>query len=394
MAFLKAFGGALGGAFANQWLEYMAPPSTMTDHTLIARAVPVKKDGSENNDGEENKNVISNGSKFMVPEGTCLITVENGAIVSVVAEPGGYTYTSENIPEAKSMFAGDGFFASTFGQSFKQFKFGGQPGNQQQAYYVNLKDIAGLPYGTQNPIRYFDGKFGGVPLAVTSNGTYTIKVVDPILMFKNLIPTDITSGQGRGQFDLGDGDGGVEESLFSGFIGSLAVALSAFTKGGKSIDDIQGGTVEFAKNVNEAVEQNYQWGTKYGLAIVDVQPRGLDWDEASVEKVDRFTTGYMMQGGLDEAYARTQIAEGIKAAGSNAGANGLMGMGFGMGAMGNGMTGLVNNNPGVNPIAQQMQQQQQAAQQPAAPAPEAPAAPAPEAPAAPETPETPETPAE
>ena len=78
MAFLKAFGGALGGSFANQWLEYMAPPSTMTDHTLIARAVAVKSNGSENNDGEENAGIISNGSKFMVPEGTCLVTVENG----------------------------------------------------------------------------------------------------------------------------------------------------------------------------------------------------------------------------------------------------------------------------------------------------------------------------
>ena len=84
MAFLKAFSGALGGSFANQWLEYMAPPANMTDHTLIARAVPVTKAGSENNDGEENANVISNGSKFLVPEGTCLITVENGGITGVI----------------------------------------------------------------------------------------------------------------------------------------------------------------------------------------------------------------------------------------------------------------------------------------------------------------------
>ncbi len=388
MAFLKAFGGALSGAFANQWLEYMAPPKTMTDHTLIARAVPVKVNGSENNDGEEQTNLISNGSKFMVPEGTCLITVENGAIVSVIAEPGGYTYTTENIPEARSMFAGDGFFASTFGTSFKEFKFGGQPGNQQQAYYVNLKDIMGLAYGTQNPIRYKDANYANTMLAVTSNGTYTIKVVDPVLMFKNLIPTDITSGQGRSQFDLGEGDGGVEESLFSGFVGSLASALSAFTKGGKSIDDIQGGTVEFAKAVNEAVEQNYQWGTKYGLAIVNVQPRGLDWDQPSVDLINKFNTGNLMQGGVGNAYAQTQIAEGFNAAGNNAGTNGMMGMGFGMGAMG--AAGMnVMNNGGVNPV-----QQQQAAQQPAAPAPEAPAAPAPEAPAAPEAPTTPETPAE
>ena len=380
MAFLKAFGGAISGAFANQWLEYLAPPKTMTDHTLIARAVPVKVNGSENNDGEEQANLISNGSKFMVPEGTCLITVENGAIVSVIAEPGGYTYTTENVPEARSMFAGDGFFASTFGTSFKEFKFGGQPGNQQQAYYVNLKDIMGLPYGTQNVIRYRDGYYGGIMLGVTSNGTYTIKVVDPVLMFKNLIPTDITSGQGRSQFDLGEGDGGVEDSLFSGFVGSLATALSAFTKGGKSIDEIQGGTVEFAKAVNEAVEQNYQWGTKYGLAIVNVQPRGLDWDQTSQEQINRFTTGVLMQGNVGNAYAQTQVAEGFNAAGNNAATSGMM---FGMGAMGGaGMNNVMNNGGGFNPIAAAQQQQQQ------------PAAPAPEAPAAPEAPTTPETPAE
>ncbi len=367
MAFLKAFGGALSGSFANQWLEYMAPPSTMTDHTLIARAVAVKSNGSENNDGEENAGIISNGSKFMVPEGTCLITVENGAIVSVIAEPGGYTYTTENIPEARSMFAGDGFFASTFGSSFKQFKFGGQPGNQQHAFYVNLKDIMGLHYGTQNPIRYTDGKYGGAMLAVTSNGDYTIKVVDPILMFKNLIPVDITSGQGRGQFDLGEDDGGVEESLFSGFVGSLASALSAFTKGGKSIDDIQGGTTEFAKNMNDAVEANYQWGSKYGLAIVNVQPRGLDWDQPSIDMVQKFTTGMMMQGSVGAAYAQTQIAEGFNAAGQNGA--GVNGMAMGVGMMG-GMQGMVGNT-GTNPIAGQPQQ-----------------------PAAPEAPNTPATPAE
>ena len=388
MGFIRAFTGALGGSFANQWLEYMAPPADMTDHVLLARAVAVKGGRSENNDGEENPNVISNGSKFLVPEGACLITVENGAITGVIAEPGGYTYTTENNPEAKSMFAGDGFFASTFGQSWNQFKFGGQPGNQQFAFYVNLKDVAGLRYGTQNPIRYKDANYANTMLAVTSNGTYTIKVVDPILLFKNLIPVDIVSGQGRGKFELGgEGDeGGVEDSLFAGFVGSLAAALSAFTKGGKSIDDIQGGTTEFAKSMNEAVEANYQWATKYGLEIVNVQPMGLDWDDQSVELINKFNTGNLMQGGVGAAYAQTQIAEGFNAAGNNGGAGNMMGMGMGVGMMG-GMAGIAQPM-GTNPVTAQ----QQAAPAPA-PAPEAPAAPAAPAAEAPATPEAPETPA-
>ena len=394
MGFIKAFGGALSGSFANQWLEYMAPPATMRDHVVLAKAVPVKKDGSENNDGEENANVISDGSKFLVPEGTCLITVENGGITGVISEPGGYTYTAQNIPEAKSMFGGDGFFASTFGQSWNQFKFGGQPGNQQFAFYVNLKDIAGLRYGTQNPIRYKDANYANAMLAVTSNGTYTIHVVDPILLFKNLVPVDITSGQGRGIFELGgEGDtGGVEDSLFAGFVGSLATALSAYTKGGKSIDDIQGGTVEFAKNMNEAVEANYQWGTKYGLEIVNVQPMGLDWDETSAKLItEKFNTGFLMQGGVGAAYAQTQIAEGVNAAGNNAGTNGMMGMGMGIGMMGgmNGMTQPVGENP---VMAQQQAAAAAAAAAPAAAPAEAPAAP--EAPAAAPAAEEPAAPAE
>lgn len=370
MGFLKAFGGAISGSFANQWLEYMAPPANMTDHVLLAKAVTVKSNGSENNDNEENANVISNGSKFLVPDNTCLILVKNGGIEAVISEPGGYTYTTENTPEAKSMFSGDGFFASTFGQSFQQFKYGGQPGNQQFAFYVNLKDIAGLRYGTQNSIRYKDANYANTMLAVTSNGTYTIKVVDPILLFKNLVPVDITSGQGRGVFELGEGDGGVEDSLFAGFVGSLAAALSAFTKGGKSIDDIQGGTTEFAKSVNEAVEANYQWATKYGLQIVNVQPMGLDWDEASVDLINKFNTGNLMQGGVGAAYAQTQIAEGVNAAGNNAGTTGMMGMGMGVGMMG-GMQGMTQPM-GVNPVVAQQQAAAaaaaaQSAQQPAQP---------------------------
>ena len=83
---------------------------------------------------------------------------------------------------------------------------------------------------------------------------------------------------------------------------------------------------------------------------------------------------YMMQGNIGNAYAQTQVAEGFNAAGNNAGTNGMMGMGFGMGAMGAAGMNVMNNGGSANPIAQQMQQNN--------------------APAQPEAPQTPETPAE
>ncbi len=351
MGFIQAFKGALSGSFANQWLEYMVPPANMTDHVAIAKAIPNKVAGSENNDGEETAGVISDGSKFLVPEGTCLVVVENGGIAAVIGEAGGYEYHSQdNNPESKSLFAKDGFFASTFGQSWNQFKFGGQAGNQQYAFYVNLKVMGGFMYGTQNPIRYKDANYNNAMLAVTSNGTYSLQIVDPILFIKNFVPTDIISGQGRSSFSLdATDDGSNQDMLFSGFIGSLAAALSAYTKGGKSIDEVQGGTVEFAQAVDEAVEANYQWGSKFGLKVASVEPRGLDWDQPSIDLINKFNTGMLMQGTVGQAYSQTQIAEGLNAAGNNGGASNMFGVGMAAGMTG--MGGVFNGPAGQNPVA-------------------------------------------
>jgi membrane protease subunit (stomatin/prohibitin family) len=204
-------------------------------------------------------------------------------------------------------------------------------------------------YGTQNPIRYKDANYNNAMLAVTSNGTYSLQIVDPILFIKNFVPADVVSGQGRSFYSLDATDDGTnQDMLFSGFVGSLAAALSAYTKNGKSIDDIQGGTVEFAQAVDEAVEATYQWGTKFGLKIASVEPRGLDWDQPSIDLINKFNTGMLMQGTVGQAYAQTQVAEGLNAAGNN-GAGAFMGVGMGAGMVG--MNGNFGAAAGQNPVA-------------------------------------------
>ena len=106
---------------------------------------------------------------------------------------------------------------------------------------------------------------------------------------------------------------------------------------------------------------------------------GLDWDEQSVELINKFNTGNLMQGGVGAAYAQTQIAEGFNAAGNNGGTGNMMGMGMGVGMMG-GMAGMTQPM-GVNPVTAQQNAAAAAAGAAAAqqPAPETPA----------QTPETP-----
>lgn len=427
MGFLKgawdAAKGSLGAGFANQWLEYMTVPQGFDGQALVGRAAPMKKEGSANNDGQEDAFIISDGSRFEVPENTALVLVENGGITAVIAEPGRYTYTTQDIPEAKSFFVGDGFFASTFGQSIEQFKFGGQPSNKQLAFYVNLRPIAGLQYGTRTPAVYDDAKYGGIQMAVVSHGTYTVKIVDPILFMKNAIAPDFLTGTtGKTIFSLADTgkDGGsLEDSLFNGFIGSLSTALSKFCAGGKSIPDIQAGLEDFAADVDEAVEQKHHWGTLYGLSVIDIQPAVIEWDEESQKTVDEFRKTAMQGqaqaaamgaigqamaqngGAVGAAYSQATIAQGFKAAGENqsagGGATGMFGVGMALNQMGGagGLVTPVGGGVAAAPAAPA------ATPAPAAPAAETPAAPASEAPATPETPEapaadtpaTPETPA-
>ena len=384
MAFIKAFKNAISDSFANQWLEYLAPPSTMGATTLIARAVKKTTDnGTSNTKG--NDNIISDGSKILVPEGTCLITVENGGITGVIAEPGGYTYTAQDSPEAKSIFAGDGFFASTFGQSWNQFKYGGQPGNQQLAFYVNLKEIVGLPFGTQSPIQYEDAKYDMNMFEVVSSGSYGISVIDPVLLFKNFIPIDIASGQGASQLDFGDEDENAKETqMFNEFIGCFGDAITKYSNStGGSINAIKANQSVFAKSLDTVIEQQFNWQSRYGIKITTIAIRDLSWTAESrsmvlkLNEVKMANAGEadlaqrMAQGNNAQAYSQVRMAQGMAQGMQSMGSNPNGGQMNGMDMMGtmmamnmaNNMVGNMNNTQPVqqpnNNQSQPVQPQQQ-----------------------------------
>lgn len=389
MAFLKAFAGALGSSFANQWLEYMTPPSSMRDQTLIARAV-VNNTSDKTQNSKGNSNIITNGSKIMVPEGTCLVTVENGEVTGVIAEAGGYEFVSEGTPESRSIFAGDGIFSSTFGQAAAQFKFGGQPGAQQFAFYINIKPIGGLKYGTSAPIYYTDQHFDGAQLSFESHGTYTIKVVDPLLLVKNFIPTDIISGQGRTQLDLGgeDSTDGVEGGLFGNIIDSLSTAATVISGEGQEITSVRSDKTGFINAMRRELDGPKNWSTRFGLTLADINLEYIDYTNEAKALTGKRTAARLENAAeaerinmLDaDKYAKIKMAEGMSEGISNAGKAGgmnMMGLAMNVNAMGQatGMNTQIAGQPQVTPVVAPVINPAQG-QQPAVPqAPEAPQAP-------------------
>ena len=340
MGFIKAFAGALGGTFADQWKDYYTPLSGVPATAAVFRAVP---NGTNNGRGENTKgndNIITNGSKIVVPEGTALITLQDGQITGIVTEPGGFEFRSDD-PNSKSMFAGDGIFSQTIKSTWEKVKFGGQPGTQQLAFYVNLKEIPNNKFGTQSEI-YWDDAFFGTQVGAVTRGTYTLKITDPLLFVKNFVPAKYLQ-PGAPIFDFADMDNDAGTQLFNEVVGSLSAAFSNYTNDpskGNRMSKIQGDQIGFAKSLSEAVEEGYQWKTDRGLEIVKTAILAIEYDEDTKELMKDVKKADALSGARGNAFMQQAVARGIQGAGENGSGTGMAFMGMGMNAA-NGMMGAV-----------------------------------------------------
>lgn len=367
MGFIKAFSGALGGSFADQWKDFLLPRPDVTATTAIFEAVSQGTNAGRGSNTKGSENIITNGSKIVVPEGTALITLQDGAITGLVAEPGGFIYTSDD-PNAKSMFSGDGILASTIGQTWERFKSGGQPNVQQQAFYVNLKEIPNNRFGTQSEI-YWDDAYLGAQVGAVTRGTYTLKIVDPILFVKNFVPAMYLQ-PGAPLFDFADMDNDAGAQLFNEVVSSLAAAFSNYTNDpskGNRIAKIQGDSIGFAQSMSQAVEEGYQWKTSRGLEIIKVALQAIEYDEDTKQLLSDVKKADALSGARGNSFMQQSMARGMQDAGKNGGAAGMAFMGMGMNAAGNIMGGMQQPDTST-PQSQfiQQQPQQQPVQQPVA----------------------------
>ncbi|MCL2526677.1 MAG: SPFH domain-containing protein [Coriobacteriia bacterium] len=344
MGFIRAFTGALGGTFADQWQDYLMPRSDVSATTGLFEAVPRGTNAGRGANTKGSQNIITNGSRIVVPEGTALITMQEGAVTGLVAEPGGYIWNSDDV-NSRSVFAGDGILGSTVAQAWDRFKFGGQPGAQHMAWYVNLKEIPNNRFGTQSEI-YWDDAYLGAQVGAITRGTYTMKIVDPILFVKNFVPVKYLSANAP-TFDFADMNNDAGTQLFNEVVGSLSAAFSNYTNDpsqGNRMSRIQSDQLGFAQSLSSAVEEAYQWKSGRGLEIERVAIKAIEYDEDTKALLADVKRADALSGARGNSFMQQSVARGMQAAGENpGGAGGGMGMAFmgmGMGAAGNVMGGM------------------------------------------------------
>ena len=338
MGLIQAAVGSIGGALGDQWKDFYTVPDGLPSTAALFAAVPRGTNAGRGSNTHGSANIITNGSKIVVPEGYGLLLMQDGKITGLAAEPGAYEWRSDDI-NSKSIFAGDGFVSSLITQSWERFKFGGVPGSQQQAFFVSLKELPDNRFGTQSEIYWDDGYLNAQVGAVT-RGSYTLKIVDPILFVKNFVPASyLQPGQ---VFDFTDLDNAAAAQLFNEVVGSLAPAFSRYTNDpskGNRITKIQQDSIGFARSLSDAVEDAYQWKSERGLSIVKTAIVSIEYDENTRELLKTVQRADALSGARGNSNLQASVAQGMQSGGENSCAAGMMGIGMAGGMMG-GIGGL------------------------------------------------------
>lgn len=343
MGIIKAAVSSVKGTLGDSWLEVIEPDN-MTDQTVMVKGVKVRNGKGSNTKGSSD--AISNGSIIHVYPNMMMLLVDSGKIVDYSAEEGYYEVSQSAAP---SLFNGE--LNETIKDTWERFKFGGIATSTQKVYYINLQEIKGIKFGTRNPVNYYDNKYDA-ELFLRAHGTYSIKITDPLKFFNEAIPR----GASRCEFSE------INQQYSDEFMDALQSAINQLSADGIAISSVTSKSRELSKYMASTLDED--WNDLRGIEICSVGIASISYDDESKRLINMRNQGAMLKdASIREGYVQGNIAEGIKAAGSNTAgaATAFMGMGMGMNMAGGFMNAASQTN------AQQMQMQaQQAAQQQAA----------------------------
>lgn len=333
MGLLRAAGDAISGMLSDQWKDFYTVPDGLSPTDALFAAVKRGTNVGRGSNTDGSADVITNGSKILVPEGYGLILMQDGAITGFAAEPGGYTWQSD-AQDSASIFAGDGIVSPLIKTSWERFKFGGRPQAQQRAFFVALKPLPNNKFGTVSEI-YWDDSFLNTQAGAMVRGSYAVRIADPILFIKNVVPAKYL--QPGNTFDFTDINNDASSQLFNEVVSSLAPAFARYindpTKGNR-MSKIQQDSLGFAQALSAAVEEGYGWMSSRGLEIVDCAIVAMEYDASTKELLATVQRADALLGSRGNSNLQASVAAGLQAAGEGEGAAGVFGLGMATGVTG------------------------------------------------------------
>ena len=309
MGLIRAALNSVSSTLGDQFKEFVTCPAIEKD-VLIQRGIVNHGKGNSN----PSEGIISNGSGIVVPKGMAMMIVDNGEVVEFTAEEGTYTFDKSSEP---SIFTGElgKSIIDTIKTIGKRITYGGQTARDQRVYYVNTLVIAGNKFGSPQPKKITDEKYG--MLEVTFFGEYAFQVVDPVLLVQNVI--------GANPKDTLTYDEIIGSQLKSKFVEQFTQAVSVVMRKNKvSFGDMGLYGSDISEEMNHVLDDS--WKSKYGLVITDVAIGDINLTEASMQRVNKVDDASIFSNkDLQSGLMASATADAMKAAASNE--NGAM-MGF------------------------------------------------------------------
>lgn len=329
MGLIKAFTTSTSSTLGDQFKEYVTCP-TMDGGVLVQRGLVHHGEGNKN----PTENIISNGSAIAVPEGTAMMVIENGKILEFSAVAGTYTFDKGT---ETSVFEG-GFgkgLVDAIKKMGKRTTFGGEAANDQRVYYINLLAITGNKFGSPQPRKITDDKYG--MLEVTFFGEYAIKIDNPTVLVQNVIGSNAKDTIYYSDI--------LEDQFKSKFVEKLTQAITVVMRKHKiPFGDIGMYNTDIATEMNNLLEKDLV--EKYGVKISDVAISDINLTDKSMERVSKIDDATIFSNSaLQSGLMANASAEAMKNAASNSGGAmmGFMGMNMAQ-QSGATMMGAVQNN--------------------------------------------------
>ncbi|MBE6146416.1 MAG: hypothetical protein E7171_07310 [Firmicutes bacterium] len=340
MGLIKALTNSTGSVLGDQFKEFVTCP-TVDNNVLMVRGVVSHGEGNSN----PTEGVITNGSKIAVPQGWAMMLVDNGAVKEFTSEPGEFIYDSGAEPTIFHGGLGKGILDSikTLGS---RITYGGQAARDQRVYYVNLLNVTGNKFGSAQPKKITDEKYGIIE--VTFFGEYAYKVDDPVALVGNIL--------GANAKDQVRFDEVVGSQFKNEFVEQISKAIAEVMRLKKvSFGDMQMYGSDISDKMNEILSPT--WKAKYGIIVTDVAMGDINVTDESMARINKIDDATIFSDAkLQSGLMATASAEALTTAAGNA--NGAM-MGFA------GMNLATNAGAGLMGAANQNVQAQ------AAPAPQA-----------------------
>lgn len=328
MGIIKALGGAVGGALADQWIDIIVAG----DFDEYAAIVPGYKKGTDRWRGSNTKGstgVITNGSKFFVPENTAAFIFSGSGIENFIGDPGVYEYENGQ----GSIFVGDSFKNAILDQVVDRFKFGGISSTQKYIAYINLREIRNIKFGTRGPQIYHD-LYYDADLEVRAFGSFSIQIKDPVTFIRNYAPANTTFYSFAAQ--------NAKAQLQSEFVQSFISALNRMSEEFR-ISQLPSQVNELSAKIASDSGNAGTWLSRFGFEVTKVAIENIELTEDSRELVKQFSSNRMNVRAYEGVSQQTaniaaqqKIAQGVQDHGLGDGGGMFLGMnvaqGMGMGA--------------------------------------------------------------